>query len=142
MKDPDASFDYHFCQYILPILHIISQSTYIETASIFRLEFDNRLAAELNLGAVLRPEPRHDLDTVRHDRETYVIQEQSYVGKALLESDVVGVVQIFRRDDKEVDGVVDTGRVIAQFFAYQGAVSGQFGQLNANTLRRWVMLVE
>jgi hypothetical protein len=103
---------------------MISQGTYIQTASIFRLEFDNRLAPELNLGAVLRPEPRHDLDTIRHDRETCLIPERSYVERVLLESDVAGVVQMFGSGDKEADEVVDTGRVIAQFFAYQGAMSG------------------
>jgi hypothetical protein len=82
------------------------KGTYIQTASIFRLELDNRLAAELDLGAVLRPEPRHDLDTVRHDRETCVILERSYVQKVRLESNVVGVVKMLLAGDKEVDGLL------------------------------------
>lgn len=43
-------------------------STYIEHACILRLEPHNRLAAQLDFGAVLRSEPRHDFDAVRHDR--------------------------------------------------------------------------
>ena len=110
---------------------MMSKGTYIQTASIFGLELDNRLAAKFNLGAVLRPEPRHDLDTVRHDRETCVIRERSYVQKDWLESNVVGVVKMFLAGDKEVDEVVDTSRVIAQF----SRSKGQYRRNLANAMR-------
>ena len=40
----------------------------IQSTSVFAFKSDNGQPSEFYLGAVLRPEPRHDLDAVRHDR--------------------------------------------------------------------------
>jgi hypothetical protein len=42
-------------------------ATYVKTTCVLRLKGNDGLAAQLNLGAVLRPEPRHNFDAVRHD---------------------------------------------------------------------------
>jgi len=48
---------------------MVAQYTYVQSAGVFALESYDRLASNLDLGLVLRPEPRHDLDAVRHDRD-------------------------------------------------------------------------
>jgi hypothetical protein len=47
--------------------------THVEITCVLRLKGNDRLAADLYLRAVLRPEPRHDFDAVRHDRWTCAI---------------------------------------------------------------------
>jgi hypothetical protein len=46
-----------------------SQYTYVQSAGVFAVESYDRLSSNLDLGLVLRPEPRYDLDAVRHDRD-------------------------------------------------------------------------
>ena len=65
---PEASFDYPSRQH-MSFYSLIS--TYVQTACVFAVEFHNRLPSKLDLGTVLRAEPRHDLDTVRHDRDGF-----------------------------------------------------------------------
>lgn len=42
--------------------------THVENTCILRLERHDRLASQLDLGAVLRSKPRNDFDAVRHGR--------------------------------------------------------------------------
>lgn len=72
---------------------MVYRATYIECACIVRVERHDRLAAQFDLGAVLRPEPGDNLDTVRHDRSSCVILERPYVQEVEVDSDVVGWVR-------------------------------------------------
>ena len=66
MNDPAASLDCEYRQHTFPM---VAQYTYVQSAGVFALESYDRLASNLDLGLVLRPEPRHDLDAIRHDRD-------------------------------------------------------------------------